>query len=108
MTTLSSHVLDVERGLPAEGVTISLFQGQERIAEGRTNADGRVSDLVAGGINAGTYRLEFDVAAYLRAQRRTVPFLRRVTIEFEVSSTDPHYHIPLLMTPYACTSYRGS
>ena len=108
MTTLSTHVLDVERGVPAAGVPIALFRGDRALAHAETNADGRVPELSRGPVEPGTYRLVFDVAAYLTRQHRPAPFLQRVSIEFDVRATDAHYHVPLLLSPYACTSYRGS
>jgi 5-hydroxyisourate hydrolase len=108
LTTLSTHVLDVERGMPAAGVRIALYRGAQALADVETDADGRVPDLAAGSVEAGTYRLVFDVAGYFVAQGRSAPFLQRVSIEFEVHAADHHYHVPLLLAPYACTSYRGS
>jgi 5-hydroxyisourate hydrolase len=109
MTTLSTHVLDIERGAPAAGVAIALYRGEQRLTLAETNADGRVADLAgSSSLEAGTYRLVFDVAAYFARQGRAAPFLQRVSIEFQVNPTDPHYHVPLLLSPYACTSYRGS
>ena len=70
--------------------------------------NGRIADLGHGSLPAGGYRLVFDVAAYLDSQGRSSPFLQRVSIEFQINADDPHYHVPLLLTPYACTSYRGS
>jgi 5-hydroxyisourate hydrolase len=109
MTTLSTHVLDIERGAPAAGVPIALYRGEQRLTLAETNADGRVADLSGGSsLEAGSYRLVFDVAAYFGRQGRTAGFLQRVSIEFQVDAADPHYHVPLLLSPYACTSYRGS
>lgn len=108
MTTLSSHVLDTERGTPATGVSLSLSRAGEVLARAATDADGRVRDLGQGELPGGTYQLVFDVAGYLRQQGRPAPFLQTVTIEFAIDPDDAHYHVPLLMTPYACTSYRGS
>jgi 5-hydroxyisourate hydrolase len=108
VTTLSTHVLDVERGVPAAGVPIALFRGDRALAQAETNADGRISDLTGGSVDAGTYRLVFDVAGYFARLDRAAPFLQRVSIEFEVHAADAHYHVPLLLSPYACTSYRGS
>jgi 5-hydroxyisourate hydrolase len=108
VTTLSTHVLDVERGVPAAGVPITLYRGDHSLAQASTNADGRIGDLAGGSLQRGTYRLVFDVGAYFANQQRAAPFLQRVSIEFNVSSDDAHYHVPLLMSPYACTSYRGS
>jgi hydroxyisourate hydrolase len=108
MTSLSTHVLDTELGAPASGLAIALYRDEHRLAAAVTGADGRVADLGGGALQAGVYRLVFDVATYLEAHGRAAPFLRRVTIEFELDARQPHYHVPLLMTAYACTSYRGS
>jgi len=105
--TLSTHVLDTERGQPAAGVPVELSQAGRSVARGLTDADGRIGDLAAGPLTPGEYQIAFDVAAYFAAQGRDAPFLRRVTIEFLVSGGG-HYHVPLLLAPYACTSYRGS
>jgi 5-hydroxyisourate hydrolase len=108
VTSISTHVLDIERGQPAVGVSIALFRGQQCLAERQTNADGRVADLAGAQVAPGIYRLEFDVAGYFVALGNPSPFLRRVSLEFEVQETDPHCHLPLLLSAYACTSYRGS
>jgi 5-hydroxyisourate hydrolase len=108
VTTISTHVLDVERGVPAARVPVALHRGDEHVTTVETNDDGRVADVAGGSLRAGIYRLTFDVAAYFHAQGRAAPFLQRVTIEFEATATDRHYHVPLLLSPYACTSYRGS
>jgi len=110
MTTVSTHVLDIERGAPAAGVPIELCRGDHVIASSTTNADGRVPDLAGGSVEPGTYRVVFDVAAYFAARpgAGAAPFLRRVSIDFEVRAVDPHYHVPLLLSAYACTVYRGS
>jgi 5-hydroxyisourate hydrolase len=108
VTTLSTHVLDVERGVPAKGVPVALHRGADHISTRSTNAEGRIPDVAGGDLAAGVYRLTFDVAEYFHAQGRAAPFLQSVTIEFEAQSTDRHYHVPLLVSPYACTSYRGS
>jgi 5-hydroxyisourate hydrolase len=108
VTTLSTHVLDIERGTPAPGVPVELYRGEQPLAQAETNADGRVPDLAGGSVEPGTYRLVFDVAAYFAARGGATPFLRRVSIDFDVRAADPHYHVPLLLSAYACTSYRGS
>jgi len=108
VTTLSTHVLDVERGAPAAGLPLELYRGEQPLTRAETNADGRVPDLAGGSVEPGTYRVVFDVAAYLVAHGRTAPFLRRVSIDFEVLAADAHYHVPLLLSGYACTLYRGS
>jgi 5-hydroxyisourate hydrolase len=108
MTSLSTHALDTERGLPAAGLRVTLFRGDLALAAADTGPDGRIADLGNDALADGTYRLVFDVADYLARRGRPAPFLQRVTIEFHVEATHAHYHVPLLMTPFACTSYRGS
>jgi 5-hydroxyisourate hydrolase len=108
VTTLSTHVLDTEQGTPATGVSVALYRGDQPLAKAETNADGRIPDLARGSLDPGTYRLVFEVAAYYAAQGRPAPFLQSVTVEFRVGASDRHCHIPLLLSPYACTTYRGS
>jgi 5-hydroxyisourate hydrolase len=108
VTTLSTHVLDTERGKPAVGLRVALYRGEQSLAQIETGPDGRVANLAGGSLDAGTYRLVFDVAGYFAAQGRQAPFLERVSVEFRIDTAVPHYHVPLLLTPYACTSYRGS
>ena len=111
--TISTHVLDNERGQPAVGVRVTLERHDgtrfATLTEATTNEDGRVPDLLpAGPLEAGVYRIGFDAAAYFAERGGEVPFVRVVTIEFEIVDTGRHYHVPLLMTRFACTSYRGS
>jgi 5-hydroxyisourate hydrolase len=93
--SLSTHVLDVERGRPARGVRVELWQ-DELVTSGETDEDGRIARLAAD-LAPGTYRLLF---------RPQSPFFK--TVGIEVALEDGHYHIPLLVSPYACTTYRGS
>lgn len=93
--TLSTHVLDTEAGRPAAGVRVELFRGDERIAGAETDDDGRIAALAE--VEAGAYRLVFHPPS---------PFFRRV--ELELALEDGHYHVPLLLAPYSCTTYRGS
>jgi 5-hydroxyisourate hydrolase len=93
--SLSTHVLDVERGRPATGVRVELWQ-EQLLAAGETDDDGRIAEL-ATGLEPGTYRLLF---------RPDSPFFRGVGIE--VALEDGHYHVPLLVSSYSCTTYRGS
>jgi 5-hydroxyisourate hydrolase len=95
-TSLSTHVLDTGRGKPASGVLVELFQGEEIVATGVTGADGRIAELAAE-LDPGSYRLVFHPES---------DFFARV--ELEVSLDDGHSHIPLLVSPYSCTTYRGS
>ena len=95
MISLSTHVLDVEAGRPARGVRVELWQ-DELVASGQTNEDGRIPEL-ASGLEAGTYRLLF---------RPESPFFEVVALD--VVLKDGHYHVPLLVSSYSCTTYRGS
>jgi 5-hydroxyisourate hydrolase len=94
--TLSTHVLDTERGRPAAGVRVELYRGDERLAEEATDEDGRIADL-SPGLEPGVYRIVFHPPS---------PFFRRVELEVELG--DGHTHVPLLVSSYACASYRGS
>ncbi len=114
---LSTHVLDTAAGRPAAGLGYRLYaiDGETRrlMAEGRTNADGRAPEplLTPKTIRTGPYSLEYDVAAYHRATGVPVsdpPFLDVVTLRFNVTALDQHYHVPLLLSPYGYTTYRGS
>ncbi len=111
--TISTHVLDVTRGAPAAGVAVSVWRlesGQRADPQGtrETDADGRVGDLMDGPLAAGVYRLTFDVAGYFKKKGGPAAFLNRVTLDVEVGDTSRGYHIPLLVSPFSCASYRGS
>jgi 5-hydroxyisourate hydrolase len=110
--TISTHVLDNERGQPAAGVRVRLERcdgaGCVRLADAVTDADGRIGSLLPGDLLAGVYRISFDAAGYFAEQGGETPFVRAVSIEFEIADTARHYHVPLLLTRFACTSYRGS
>ena len=109
--TLSTHVLDTERGVPAAGVPISLSRWDGDVlvplATKETDDDGRIRELGAA-LGPGTYQIRFDAAAYLARQGRDTPFLQSVVVEFRIAEGGGHYHVPLLMSPYSCVSYRGS
>jgi len=92
---ISTHVLDTASGRPAAGVRIELFRGEELVASAKTDADGRIRELAD--VADGTYRLVFHPPS---------PFFRRVELEVELG--EGHHHIPLLISPYGCTTYRGS
>ena len=93
---ISTHVLDTAAGTPAGGIHVQLFHGDELVGEGLTDADGRIRELAD--VDAGVYRLVFHPDS---------PFFRRVEAEIEIES-GRHYHVPLLLSPYACAIYRGS
>jgi 5-hydroxyisourate hydrolase len=96
VTSLSTHVLDTGVGKPAAGVRVELFREGKLIAGGTTNDDGRIPELGTG-LAPGMYALVFHPPS---------PFFRRVELEVELG--DGHYHVPLLVSPYSCASYRGS
>lgn len=109
--TLSTHVLDTAHGVPARGMAVTLFGPEGMIAGGHTDDDGRCPGLVPGPLHGGTYRLTFAVADYFRARGVTLPdppFLDEVTIAFGIAATGGHYHVPLLVSPFAYSTYRGS
>ncbi|WP_417627091.1 hydroxyisourate hydrolase [Pararhodobacter aggregans] len=114
---LTTHVLDTARGLPAEGVTIALYRvsgnSHKKIAETVTNADGRTDSpiLPQDKFRTGTYELVFFAGDYLRAtgQGGAEPlFLDQIPIRFGMSDAEAHYHVPLLLSPYGYSTYRGS
>jgi 5-hydroxyisourate hydrolase len=95
VSTVSTHVLDTASGRPAEGVRVELWADGALLAEAYTNADGRIGQLAE--TPPGVYRIVFYPPS---------PFFRRVELEVELA--EGHYHVPLLVSPYACASYRGS
>ena len=114
---LSTHVLDTARGKPAAGVRITLFRvadgKHEKIAEAVTNSDGRTdAPMLAGdALTVGSYELVFGAGAYLRASGQAgagVLFLDDIPIRFGVPDANAHYHVPLLISPFAYSTYRGS
>ena len=109
MSSLSTHVLDTVNGCPAADVAVKLFAGSGLLFDGATDADGRCRALPA--LSPGRYRLEFAVAAYFRSRGVALPdppFLDVVAIDFGVADGDGHYHVPLLVSPFAYSTYRGS
>ena len=117
---LSTHVLDTMHGCPAAGMGVKLYQTtanatQDRLIKALTlNADGRNPDgllLDHHSLKVGTYRLVFDVAAYFKVQGVDLPepnFLNLVNIDFGIAHVDQHYHVPLLVSPWSYSTYRGS
>jgi 5-hydroxyisourate hydrolase len=111
-SAITTHILDTARGKPASGVAVELFRcegGQAvPLAKGATNEDGRVTDLLPPGpLPASIYRLTFDVKSYFEA-RGEPAFYPLVTIDFEVREEAEHYHVPLLLSPFGYSTYRGS
>ncbi len=116
MTTISpitTHVLDTALGRPAAGIAVALDSHSESaqwdcIATGETDADGRILDLLPpGSLQAGRYRMTFATGDYFRHQA-TEGFYPVVRIEFEIREPDQHYHVPLLLSPFGYSTYRGS
>lgn len=114
---LSTHVLDTMHGCPAAGMAVSLFstQGDEATLLQRLvlNHDGRTDAPLFdnASLRKGTYRLTFDVAAYFKARSVVLPepnFLDRVSLDFGIANADQHYHVPLLVSPWSYSTYRGS
>jgi 5-hydroxyisourate hydrolase len=112
MSPLTTHVLDTARGLPAEGVPVELEIAEDGafrpLAAGRTDADGRLRDLLPpGGLRAAVYRLRFDVDAY-HAALGVRGFFPVAELIFRVDEPERHHHVPLLLSPFGYTTYRGS
>ena len=115
---LSTHVLDTMHGTPAAGMQVALYttHGEQATLVGRwvLNAEGRNPDgmlVDSADLRVGTYRLVFDVASYFQARGVALPepnFLNRVNLDFGVARTDQHYHVPLLVSPWSYSTYRGS
>lgn len=111
--TLSTHVLDTATGKPAAGLEIRLEalenDGFRRIGGGTTNADGRVRDFLAAGesLPMGVYRVRFETGPY-HAQQGVQGFYPYVEVVFEMGGDGQHYHVPLLISPYGYSTYRGS
>ena len=113
MSQITTHVLDTAKGQPAEGIKISLQrsagEGQwEEITSGVTNRDGRIADFMADDlrIQPGIYRMLFHTSAYFE-KNNTKGFYPEVPVIFEITDTE-HYHIPLLLSPFGYSTYRGS
>jgi 5-hydroxyisourate hydrolase len=116
MCTITTHVLDSALGMPAAGVPVRLLRDGEQVAAAVTDADGRTGQLGPAGLPAGRYRLVFDTGGYFAAAGRAA-FYPEVSICFETAGGDgsaagtagePHYHVPLLLSPFGYTTYRGS
>jgi 5-hydroxyisourate hydrolase len=113
--TLSTHVLDAARGRPVDGMTVTLSRrtgsGWEHVARGVTDSDGRLRPTTASGaeitLSTDVYRLDFDTGAYFAAAGQT-GFYPLVSVMFEVTEPASHHHVPLLLSPFAYSTYRGS
>lgn len=112
VSSLSTHILDTAHGRPARGVPVRLTRAGALLFEGLTNEDGRCPGLFDDvKLVKGRYRLEFAVADYFRAlgvELPDPPFLDRVSVDFGVADEGGHYHVPLLVSPFGYSTYRGS
>ena|SRR3712207_2714342 len=114
MSAITTHVLDVSKGRPAAGVPVALELEADDgdwqlLGKGTTDADGRLSSLLPDGqpLAIGTYMLTFDTETYFRAHN-VEGFYPFVQVVFSILDTDAHYHVPLLLSPYGYSTYRGS
>jgi 5-hydroxyisourate hydrolase len=115
MSAVTTHVLDTMRGEPASGVVVRLERAGEadlELGRGTTNTDGRISDFGVPSLSEGTYRLVFETGAYLDALDGTAgarhAFFPEVVVTFAADGLRPRYHVPLLLSPYSYSTYRGS
>jgi 5-hydroxyisourate hydrolase len=111
--TISTHVLDAERGLPAEGVHVTLYKlgddGQPiRMTQAMTDGDGRIRDLLERPLVAGDYRLEFNLAGEQRPGTGDDRYFRRLTLDLRIDDANRSHHVPLLLSSFAMTTYRGT
>jgi 5-hydroxyisourate hydrolase len=105
MSGISTHILDTAAGRPVSGVPVHLFRDEEKVASAVTNEDGRVPSLLPldTPLASGRYRILFDVGTHW-----SEAFYPEVSVTFRVKNPESHYHIPLLISPYGFTTYRGS
>ncbi|MCM2343447.1 MAG: hydroxyisourate hydrolase [Alphaproteobacteria bacterium] len=113
MGKLTTHVLDTAHGCPAQKMSVRLFRDGALLLETITNDDGRCDQPLLSGdaLQQGRYRLEFGVAAYFKNKGVTLSdpaFLDVVVIDFGIADANSHYHVPLLVSPYSYSTYRGS
>ncbi len=112
MSAITTHILDTSLGRPADGVLVELHEesdeGWKSVGEGRTDANGRCNTLMTSeAAESGTYRLLFHTASYFQAQNRET-FYPEIQVIFEVNDPRQHYHVPLLISPFGYSTYRGS
>lgn len=108
---ITTHVLDAQSGRPAAGIDVELAHrdGSDwtTVATGTTNDDGRISDLGPEALDSGTYRVTFDTGAYF-AGRELATFYPEISVVFVIDADEKHYHVPILLSPFAYSTYRGS
>ena len=114
MAKLTTHILDTSSGKPASGVKINLYRKENQnsvlIKTAQTNSDGRCDEalLSDNDFRAGCYEIEFAVDQYFEANSVDCPFLRDVVVRFYITEGDENYHVPLLISPFSYSTYRGS
>lgn len=115
MTKLTTHVLDLVSGNPASGLRLDLYRigesGDETLlCQNVTNEDGRIDEPLLTGkdLKSGTYRIDFHAGDYLREQARSSDFLDVIPVRFKISDPKRHYHVPLLLSSFGYSTYRGS
>ena len=107
MSAITTHVLDTTLGRPAQGVPVTLEDAGGVLAAGTTDAGGRVGDLGPERLAPGTYRLRFDTASYFSTTEQDA-FFPEVSITFNLTDPQQHYHVPVLLSPFTFSTYRGS
>ena len=114
VSPITTHILDTALGRPAQGIAVTLEQRNQddqqawkAAGQGVTDPDGRIRDLLAGELAAGDYRITFHTGAYFQA-RGVDSFYPEVAIVFRISAPGEHYHVPLLLSPFGYSTYRGS
>ena len=114
MPKLTTHVLDTSSGMPAKNVAIKVYQCQNGnpilVKTTRTNLDGRCDEPLLSGAHliTGSYQIEFDVEQYFNEKGVDSPFLKDVVVRFYISDASENYHVPLLISPFSYSTYRGS
>ena len=114
MAKLTTHILDTSSGKPASGVKINLYRKENQnlvlIKTAQTNSDGRCDEALLSGkdFKIGCYEIEFSVDQYFEANSVDSPFLRDVVVRFYITEGEENYHVPLLISPFSYSTYRGS
>jgi len=111
--SISTHVLDLELGVPASGLPVALFRLEhdgrpELVAELATDADGRIDSLLPGELEVGDYQLVFDLAAYAATLDRDADFFENLAVGIRIDDAARSYHVPLLLSPFGISTYRGT
>jgi 5-hydroxyisourate hydrolase len=104
MSLVTTHVLDTARGVPAAGIPVRLYADGTVLAEGVTDDDGRLRELGPDQLDAGVYKLTFDTAGYLGPDA----FFPEITVSFRILDPGAHHHVPVLLSPFSYSTYRGS